>query len=33
VGRLAAGPIGPEAETNPFRIKIRFLNLRLWKFV
>jgi hypothetical protein len=26
VGRLAAGPIGPEAE-NPFRIKIGFLNL------
>jgi hypothetical protein len=22
VGRLAAGPIGPEAEKNPFEIKI-----------
>jgi hypothetical protein len=33
VGRLAAGPIRPEAEKNPFRIKIGFLNvLRLWKF-
>jgi hypothetical protein len=29
VGHLAAGPIGPEAEKNPFRIKIGFLNL-LW---
>jgi hypothetical protein len=26
VGQLAAGPIGPEAEKNPFRIKIGFLN-------
>jgi hypothetical protein len=33
VGQLATGPIGPEAEKNPFRIKIRFLNLHgLWKF-
>jgi hypothetical protein len=29
-----AGLIGPKAEKNPFRIKIRFLNLqRIWKFV
>jgi hypothetical protein len=28
------GPIGPEAEKNPFGIKIGFLNLlRLWKFI
>jgi hypothetical protein len=27
VGRLAARPIGPEDEKNPFRIKIGFLNL------
>jgi hypothetical protein len=34
VGRLAAGPIGPEAEKYPFGIKIGFLNLpMLWKFV
>jgi hypothetical protein len=34
VGRLAAGPIGPEAEKNPFKIKIGFLNLpMLQKFV
>jgi hypothetical protein len=34
MGRLAAGPVGPKAEKNPFRIKIRFLNLpRLWKFI
>jgi hypothetical protein len=34
VGQLAAGPIGPEAEKNPFGIKIRFLNLsKLWKYV
>jgi hypothetical protein len=33
VGLLAAGPIGPKTEKNPFRRKIRFLNLpRLWKF-
>jgi hypothetical protein len=33
VGRLAAGSIGPEAEKNPSRIEIGFLNLpRLWKF-
>jgi hypothetical protein len=33
LGRLAAGPVGPEAEKNPFGIKIGFLNLpRLWKF-
>jgi hypothetical protein len=32
VGRLTAGLIRPEAEKNPSRIKIRFLNLpRLWK--
>jgi hypothetical protein len=24
---LAAGPVRPEAEKNPFRIKIGFLNL------
>jgi hypothetical protein len=34
VGWLVAGPIEPEAEQNPFRIKIGFLNLpRIWKFV
>jgi hypothetical protein len=34
VRRLAAWPIGPEAEKNLFGIKIGFLNLsRLWKFV
>jgi hypothetical protein len=34
VGRLAAGPIGPEAEKNPFKIKFGFLNLpMLQKFV
>jgi hypothetical protein len=33
MGRLAAGPIGPKAKKNHFRIKIGFLNLaRLWKF-
>jgi hypothetical protein len=33
VGRLAAGSIGLEAEKNPSRIEIGFLNLpRLWKF-
>jgi hypothetical protein len=33
-GRLAAGPIGPKAKENSFRIKIGVLNLpRLWKFV
>jgi hypothetical protein len=32
VGRLTAGLIRPEAEKNPSRIKIVFLNLpRLWK--
>jgi hypothetical protein len=29
MGRLAAGLVGPEAEKNPFRIKIGFLNLRM----
>jgi hypothetical protein len=34
VGQLAARPIGPEGEKNPFGIKLRFLNLPgLWKFV
>jgi hypothetical protein len=34
VGWLVAGPIETEAEQNPFRIKIGFLNLpRIWKFV
>jgi hypothetical protein len=34
VGRLAAGPIGPKAEKNPFGIKIEFFNLpRFCKFV
>jgi hypothetical protein len=28
MGRLAAGLGGPEAEKNPFRIKIGFLNLK-----
>jgi hypothetical protein len=33
VGWLATGPIGPEAEKNPFGIKIGILNLPwLWKF-
>jgi hypothetical protein len=27
LGWLADGPVGPEAEKNPFRIKIGFLNL------
>jgi hypothetical protein len=32
MGRLAAGPVGSEAEKNPFE-KIGFFNLpRLWKF-
>jgi hypothetical protein len=33
MSRLAAGPVGLEAEKNRFRIKIGFLNLpSLWKF-
>jgi hypothetical protein len=33
VGRLVAGPIDRKLKKNPFRIKIRFLNLHgRWKF-